>query len=123
MNKIVLKIMCIATVVMNLVSCTQPEPTRESSVTTTVYLYNNRNELIFQSTDPTYVQKVAATLNERKETLVKILPIFSHKIVVQNGSNKEAWLINTAGYLKSETGSQEKLFTVSHPEPLLTMPN
>lgn len=109
----------ILTIFLSLVGCLtacKNTEKKDSNNPNAVNLYSEKSKLITSVKEKKLVSAIKQTIQQRKVSHEKILPIYKHHIELIIDGEKQVWLISSLGYIKRKDNNSNQMYKISNPE-------
>ncbi len=108
--------------VLSIMACKHAEEASASTQSTSevVSIFDEQGNPLIQITNPKSINGIKEVIQKRQRTMVKILPIFTHQVELQNGELTERWLLNKKGYMKQAGMGDQSLYIIANPSIILS---
>jgi len=85
-----------------------------------ITVYDRKGNQLAQMEDQKAIEKILRILASKKITLIKMLPLFETKLVIQNAAETTEWWI-ASGYIKNASQADAPLMVIDSDTDLVSL--
>lgn len=93
-------------------ACSQTQVITKPTNMTKISVYDLDDTLVLEMSDAVQISSALNILDKRVKSFDKLLPIFTHKLVIERENELESWLFNKSGYLIKDNDKNGQLFLI-----------